>query len=154
MGAGKSTVGRRLATVLGRPFIDNDDMLVRRTGQSARDIASCEGLEELHRDEAQVLITALRDPTPAVIAAAAAAVLQPDAASELAGATVVYLRVPPAELQRRVRAVHDSYRPRLDLDAQFVERDPRYRALASIVVDESSRSIEEIVEIITSAVGR
>ncbi|MBA3510085.1 MAG: shikimate kinase, partial [Thermoleophilaceae bacterium] len=32
MGSGKSTVGRRLASKLERPFVDADDELVRRTG--------------------------------------------------------------------------------------------------------------------------
>jgi shikimate kinase len=154
MGAGKSTIGRRLAAALGRPFLDNDDMLVRRTGQTARDIASREGIAQLHRAESDVLVEAVHDTTPSVIAASAAAVLAPDAASALAGSTVVYLCVPPAELERRVRVMHDSYRPHLDVGSQFAERDPRYRALASIVVDEMSSSVEEIVQRIMRALPR
>jgi len=43
MASGKTTVGQTLAARLGRPFVDNDVVLERRTGRSAREIAAADG---------------------------------------------------------------------------------------------------------------
>jgi shikimate kinase len=160
MASGKSTIGSALAARLGRPFVDNDNMLERRTGHTARDIEAAVGLDELHEDEAQVLVDALASPQASVIAAAAGSVLATDCAKLLAGHDVVYLRVDTQTLARRVAAEPgDSHRPfggrspESVLHAQFAARDETYRDLATLVVEESSRSPQEIVEAITSALA-
>ncbi len=136
MGAGKTTIGAALAARLGRPFVDNDATLLRRTGPRARDIARTNGLDALHRQELAALAAALADPEPAVIAAAAGAAADPEASSLLTGSVVVYLRAAPQVLESRIRAAAgDGHRPDLDLAAQFAARDGRYRELASVVVD-------------------
>jgi shikimate kinase len=158
MASGKSTVGPVLAARLGRPFVDNDNMLERRTGRTARAIEAAAGLDELHQDEARVLADALASPTPAVIAAAAGSVLFGDTPRRLAGHDVVYLRADPETLARRVDP-HDRHRPfggespASVLHAQFAARDQTYRDLATLVVEESSRSPQEIVETITKALA-
>jgi shikimate kinase len=155
MGAGKSTVGRRLADALRRPFVDNDDMLQRRTGRTARDIAARDGLGALHRAETDVLQEALSSPEPAVIAASAAAAVDPRAVPALARSYVVYLRAQPDVLAARVhRPSDDAHRPVTDLAEQYAERDSVYRARASFTVDASSRSVEEVVQKITDALAR
>jgi len=159
MASGKSTVGTLLAARLGRPFVDNDAMLERRTGHSARDIEVSSGLDELHRDEADVLAAALNAPSSAVIAAAAAAVLAPDIPRLLAGHDVVYLRARPERLAQRVADSGDGHRPFAAgtppsvLREQFAARDQIYRDLATVVVEESSRSPQEIVDEISSALS-
>ena len=95
MGSGKSTIGTGLAARLGMPFHDNDHLLALRTGRTARAIENDEGLDALHRFEAAVLVAALDDPRPSVIAAAAGAVLEPEVAAALAAHDVVYLSVSP-----------------------------------------------------------
>jgi shikimate kinase len=160
MASGKSTIGPALAARLGRPFLDNDAMLERRTGRMARDIEASSGLDELHADEARVLADALRTPEAAVIAAAAAAVLAPDAAPLLAGHDVVYLRAAPDTLAQRAAGSGDGHRPFAAgtpasvLHEQFASRDQAYRDLATVVVEESSRSPQEIVDEISSALSR
>ena len=160
MASGKSTIGAALAARLGRPFVDNDDMLERRTGQSARDIEAASGLDVLHEDEARVLAAALASPEPAVIAAAAGSVLGPGSARQLGGHIVVYLRAEPERLaQRLADSPGDEHRPFggrspiVVLREQFAARDQAYRDLATVVVDESSRSPQEIVETITKALA-
>lgn len=154
MGSGKSTVGPRLAGRLGLPFADNDAILLRRSGRTARDIEQSEGFDALHRAEADALLEALR--TPAVIAAAAGAVPEPDVARALRGAEVVYLRADPDVLAGRL--LHDDgYRPigrdpHELLREQFRQRDDAYRAVASLVVDATAR-VDDIVERIISAVA-
>jgi shikimate kinase len=155
MGSGKSTVGPKLARKLELPFADNDVILLRRSGRTARDIEQTEGFDALHRAEADALLEALENP--AVIAAAAGAVLEPDVARALRGHTVVYLRADPDALAERLRQ-DDGYRPLAGRDPhellreQFHARDEVYRSLASLVVDVTG-AVDDIVEWIRSAVA-
>jgi shikimate kinase len=49
MGSGKSTVGRRLASTLGRPFVDADTVLERRCGVPISTIFELEGEDGFRR---------------------------------------------------------------------------------------------------------
>ena len=161
MASGKSTIGPRLAVRIGRPFLDNDVMLEARTGRSAREIAAADGADALHRQEADALIDALSASIPAVIAAAAAAPMEPDVAGALARHVVVYLRAAPAVLAARIERApaDDDHRPFVADDAravlveQFAARDGRYRELAGLTVDTEWGTTEAIVELIASALS-
>jgi len=160
MASGKSTVGRLLAVRLDRPFVDNDEVLVAHTGMSARELATAQGADVLHRREAEALVDALGSPVPAVIAAAAAAPLEPVAAGPMTGQDLVYLRAAPEVLADRLRrSPDDGHRPfvaddaRAVIEAQFAARDDRYRALATLIVD-ASLDAASVVDEISSALGR
>jgi shikimate kinase len=165
MASGKTTLGRVLATRMHRPFVDNDEQLEARTGQTAREIAAADGAAVLHRREAEALVDALASPTPAIVAAAAAAPLEPDAAAALREHVVVYLRAGPRVLAARLAGVpvHDDHRPFVDSDAravlddQFAERDEVYVALATTIVDVSGGDrvalVDDIVDEITPALA-
>jgi shikimate kinase len=161
MASGKTTVGQLLAARLGRPFVDNDVVLERRTGRSAREIAAADGAVALHLREAEALIDALSQPVPAVVAAAAAAPLEPRAAGALGLHDVVYLRATPDVLAARLaRGSDDDHRPfvangaEVVLAAQFEARDARYRDLATLVVDADAGDANAVVAEITSALAR
>ncbi len=74
MGAGKSTVGRRLANKLGRPFVDSDDEIEKAAGLSVSDIFALHGEEEFRRVERKVLQRLLDGP-PQVLATGGGAYL-------------------------------------------------------------------------------
>ena len=67
MGAGKTTIGRRLATELSLPFIDTDMEIEERSGADIPWIFDVEGEEGFRRRETRVLADAC-ESTPAVIA--------------------------------------------------------------------------------------
>src|SRR5579863_5712063 len=75
MGAGKSTVGRRLAALLGRNFVDTDDEISAMTGKTVAELFSSEGEARFRAVESQVLREALESHTPSVIAVGGGAVL-------------------------------------------------------------------------------
>jgi shikimate kinase len=153
MGSGKTTIGTRLAKRLGRPFVDNDEALQRRTGRTAREISMEDGLDALHAAEVDTLLRALADPQPSVVGAAAAAAVEPEIAAALEGAYVVYLRAEPAVLQARVAAgTPDNHRPDLDLTKLDATRDPIYRARASLIVD-AEEPVAAVVDAISGALG-
>src|SRR3546814_16735518 len=73
MGAGKSSVGRRVAKRLGRDLVDGDVVLDERTGgMTAAEVADSEGIDALHDMEAQIALDALAYTPPAVIGPAPA----------------------------------------------------------------------------------
>ncbi len=158
MGSGKTSVGRVLAARLGRPFVDNDVTLFRRTGRSARDIEADKGADALHRAEADALVEALGADAPAVVGAAAATIEDPAVRSALGAHDVVYLCAPPEILAPRAEHDDDSHRPFVAggalevLRAQFSHRDPLYRATATVVVD-AARPVDEVVAAVSAALG-
>ena len=74
MGAGKSTVGRRLANKLGRPFVDSDDEIEKAAGLSVADIFALHGEEEFRRVEHKVLTRLLSEP-PQILATGGGAMM-------------------------------------------------------------------------------
>lgn len=72
--AGKSTLATALAEELGRPHVDCDDQLRAVTGMAGAAIAAHDGVEELHRLEAALLLGALSLARPLVVSAAASTV--------------------------------------------------------------------------------
>ncbi|HYI62090.1 MAG TPA: shikimate kinase [Acidimicrobiales bacterium] len=140
MGAGKSTVGRRLASRLGRPFVDADDELVRRSGRTVREWFAEEGEDGFRAAEAALLADLLAAPGPAVIAAGGGVVTRPRNREALrGGARVVYLRAGAPFLRSRLE--RKPHRPLLDDDPEAVlvrlldERSALYEEVADLVVD-------------------
>jgi shikimate kinase len=61
MGAGKTTVGRRLATRLGRHFIDSDEEVEKAAGMSIEDIFASRGEADFRAGEVRVIARLLKD---------------------------------------------------------------------------------------------
>ncbi|MFK8056683.1 MAG: shikimate kinase [Saprospiraceae bacterium] len=68
MGSGKTTIGRGIAEVLGRPFVDLDDAIEKRTNRTINDIFENSGEFHFRTCEAQVLRDLPRKFPNAVIA--------------------------------------------------------------------------------------
>lgn len=139
MGVGKTTVGRRLARRLGRPFADSDAIVEQRTGRTVRELVAERGEAAMRAAEADALRSALAADTPSVIGCAAGVVLDPAHRDLLRSATVVWLRGDPAVLA--TRAVSGAHRPWLEddpaatLGRMHAERTPLYESVADLVVD-------------------
>ncbi len=104
MGSGKTTVGRRLANLLDRPFVDTDEMLVSSTGKEIATWFSEAG-EEAFRDVEQATVTeALRKTEPHVIATGGGVILRAETRRSLCDPThlVVWLRASPKFLAGRI----------------------------------------------------
>lgn len=142
MGSGKTTVGRRLAARLERPFVDADEALEQRAARSIADIFATDG-EEAFRDlETDVLRWLLDAPQPGIVASGGGVVLR-DANRELLRSddvTVVWLDAGPAFLASRVE--RKAHRPLLAgeesirdvLERLHAERAPLYAEVADLTV--------------------
>ncbi|MEL7036855.1 MAG: shikimate kinase [Cyanobacteria bacterium J06592_8] len=110
MGAGKSTVGRLLATELGYRFIDTDDVITQVAGQSISQIFAEEGEEAFRTLESQVL-SGLCAYKQLVIATGGGIILKPMNWSYLHHGLIVWLDVSPENLYERLKG--DNTRPLL-----------------------------------------
>ena len=139
MGSGKSTLGRRLATALGRPFADSDAEIEAAAGRKVSDIFAELGEPAFRDGERRVIARLLAGP-PQVLATGGGAFVQPDTrALLLAQATVVWLKCDLAVLARRVarkdtRPLLRDRDPLEVLTAQAAARHPVY-AEAHLVVE-------------------
>jgi shikimate kinase len=159
MGAGKSTVGPRLAARLGRDFVDTDQEVEREAGLRISEIFEREGEARFRAREAQAIERAAR--ANAVVALGGGAIAQPGMAEELlARGSVIFLRVEPSVLVERIGdaasrpllAGLDADARRQRLAALLAERRVHYQK-ATITVD-ASRGPEEVVDEIMAALER
>lgn len=150
MGAGKSTVGHRLAAKLGRSFIDSDDEIVAAAGCSIADIFATHG-EPIFRDLEKRVIARLLAGEPIVLATGGGAWMQP-AVREIirAKGTSLWLRAELDVLLDRVS--RRDHRPLLEtgdkrtiLTKLMEERYPEY-ATADITIDSGRGPHDKVVE--------
>lgn len=138
MGAGKTSVGRRLAANLGWPFVDLDQEIERLAGETVREIFAHAGEGRFRELEAAVLAESMRQD-PVVVATGGGTLTFPHnlAAARSAG-LVVWLNPEFATLTRRVggRGKEDRplFRDEETVLALYRERLPAY-ALADLKVD-------------------
>jgi shikimate kinase len=150
MGAGKTSVGRRVARQLGREFLDSDDQVEARTGRTVREIFESDGEPAFRALETEALAAALQRSEPVVVAAAGGVVLNAENRRLLRQAgTVVWLHADPSVLAGRVGS--SDHRPLLGDDPAGVlarmerERAALYREVADHIVDVGERSLDGAV---------
>ena len=149
-GAGKSTIGRHLARVLGQRFVDADREIEARTGASISLIFDLEGEAGFRRRESAV-IAELAAGEGLVVATGGGAVLDPGNRAALRQrGTVVYLHAPLEVLIRRTRRDRDrpllqTADPQASLERIVRDRDPLYREVADLVIETDHRSVPSVV---------
>ncbi len=156
MGSGKSSVGAALAARTGWPFIDNDQLLERATGRTARDLLEREGERALRTAESDALRAAVRVPPPAIVATAAGTVMDAADRSVLdGGGFVVWLHASADVLA--ARAAGAAHRPWLADDPvawfrrTLDERERLYAGIADLAVDTTMMDAEETAQRILTA---
>ena len=117
MGAGKTTIGRRLAKALGLRFVDADDAIVAAAGTSIEEIFATHGESDFRRGERRV-IARLLDAQPHVLATGGGAFVDPRTRAVMKEKAIsVWLKAPLEVLMKRVSK--RDHRPLLKED------DPR-----------------------------
>lgn len=158
MGAGKTTIGRQLADMLGWQFVDSDHEIEARTGADIPWIFDIEG-EEGFRQREETVINELTQRRHIVLATGGGAVLREANRRHLRErGTVIYLETPvERSLERTARDPHrpllQTADPRARLEALLAERDPLYRAVAHHVMTTERTSAREVAKHLLQALG-
>lgn len=150
MGAGKTTIGRRLAKLRGLEFCDSDQEIEMRTGVDIGFIFEKEGEAGFRQREAQV-IDELSQRDGQVLATGGGAVLSADTRRRLsARGFVIYLHA--SVEQQLARTSRGTHRPllqgadrRATLERLLAIRDPLYREIADLVLDTDGRNGKALV---------
>jgi shikimate kinase len=150
MGAGKTTVGVRCAELLGRPFLDTDELVVATAGIPFDDIWAAEGEQGFRARERVAVADAAASPTPLVISCGGGTVLDADNRRALRERGVVVL-LTASSAALAARLAHDNSRPLLigddktaTLERLSALRQPAYEAAAHIDIDTEGRSVDEV----------
>ena len=159
MGAGKTTVGKRLAELRGMAFADSDHEVEQRTGVDVAFIFEKEGEAGFRKREKQV-IAELTGRSGLVLATGGGAVLEPENRQHLASrGFVVYLRASVDHQLRRTN--HSDARPLLQagdrrevLESLFTVRDPLYREIADLVLETDGRNARALAQEIEQQLDR
>jgi XRE family transcriptional regulator, aerobic/anaerobic benzoate catabolism transcriptional regulator len=150
-GAGKTTVGRRLARRLSIPFVELDRKIEDAAELSLSEIFSLHGEEYYRRLERETLEKVVTKAEPMVLATGGGLVTSPETLAILRGAaTTIWLRATPEDHWNRVvrqgdrRPMKDHPQAMADLRALLASRETLY-ASADHVVDTSGLSVNGVV---------
>ncbi len=155
MGAGKTSVGRRLAEAWGVGFRDTDHDVEASEGRPISDIFVDSGEARFRELERAAVVEALATHD-GVLALGGGAVLDESTRSDLAGHEVVFLRVGLTDSAKRVGL--GVSRPMLlgnvrgRIKQLIDERTPVYEKVATHVVDTDGLTLDEVVEQVRSVV--
>lgn len=156
MGSGKTTVGKVLADFLGCPFMDLDDLIVKKDGKSIPEIFAQDGEPAFRQLEARLLRQTVEKYTEntVVLALGGGAVTAPASAALLREKTVcIYLRATLETLQSRLEG-ETAGRPLADasLADRLAAREPLYEETAHVIIDTDGLTPDEVAdEIIISS---
>ncbi len=132
MGAGKSTIGRRLSARLGLPFLDADAEIEAAAGMSIADIFESRGEPDFRDGEARV-IARLLESGPVVLATGGGAFLRQETRERIRDRAVsIWLKADADIIMRRVKRRSDrpllqTADPELTVGRLIGEREPFYR---------------------------
>lgn len=159
MGAGKTTVGRKLAIALKKEFVDSDQIIEVKTGASISLIFEIEGEEGFRRRE-RVILEELTQRRDVVLATGGGIVLDTVNRARLRSCGFVIYLNPPFErlLERTMR---DRRRPLLRtedpqgrLRAIVTERDALYRQVADMIISGEHKTATQVVREILKEFSR
>jgi shikimate kinase len=158
MGAGKSSVGRRLAARLGIPFVDADAEIETAAGMTIPEIFDHHGEPYFRAGEARV-IARLLESGPQVLSTGGGAFINPDTRAAIgAKGLSIWLKAEFDVLMRRVKRRADrpllqTEDPALTLKQLMVERYPIY-AQADLTVQSRDIPHDKIVDEIIDSLAK
>jgi shikimate kinase len=157
MGAGKSSIGRRLAARLGIPFVDADNAIEEAAGMTIPDIFTTYGEAYFRAGETRV-IARLLDGGPQVLATGGGAFMNPDTRAAIAAHGIsVWLKAEFEVLMRRIKRRQDRPLMKTDdpgetLRTLMAERYPVY-GHAAVTIQSREVPHDKIVDEIVSALA-
>jgi shikimate kinase len=157
MGAGKSSIGRRVALRLSIPFVDADAEIEKAAGMTIPEFFARRGEAEFRAGEARVILRLL-ESGPQILATGGGAFMNPDTRAAIAAKGIsIWLNAEFDVLMKRIKRRHDrpllkTEDPGATLRKLMEERYPVY-ALADLTVQSREVLHDRIVDEIVSALA-
>ena len=150
MGSGKTTVGSIVADALGCPFMDLDDIIVKKAGRSIPQIFESDGESAFRILEKKALEQTVSkySETTAVLSLGGGTVTIPGAIKLLQEKTLcIYLKASLEIIQARLEG-QTAGRPLAGdgFEERFKGREPLYEAAAHVIIDTDDLSPEQIAD--------
>ena len=160
MGVGKTSVGRQLAGLLHRPFVDVDAEIESRCGADIQWIFDMEGEAGFRKRETKVLGDIVASSASSVIATGGGVVMTKENRKILqSSGQVIYLSVSKEQLYERMR--RDKSRPLLQvgnrekvIDDLIELRDPLYREIADVVFAAEAGSAYRVAKVLLDELSK
>lgn len=142
--SGKTSLAQALGEALGLGFVDTDELLQQRLGESIAALVEREGWEAF-REQETLTLGEVCARAPMVVACGGGIVLREANRELLATGTVLYLRAAPEVLAARLAGdPNEAQRPSLtgqsiadEVREVMAEREPLYQECADVVLDGS-----------------
>lgn len=153
MGSGKSTIGKELAEVLSKKYIDSDDYIENKHQEKIPNIFKTKG-EEVFRDYETV---ALKEVSAYDVVSTGGGIVEKEKNLKTMKNTgvVIFLKTSFEEVSSRLK--DDINRPLWDNDIEgkiklFNRRIPLYESYADYIINTDNKSIKEIVREISGVI--
>lgn len=147
-GSGKSTLGLALAEQIGYAFVDVDRVIEAETGKLLKEIIAEQGDDGFLKVEEEINASLQAERT--VFAPGGSVIYGPKAMEHLKEiATIVYLKVPFEELERRLGNLQERgvvLKDGMTLRDLYNERSPYYDRYAEVIMDETGKDFEQTVK--------
>jgi shikimate kinase len=150
-GSGKTTIGKSLARLLRKPFIDLDHHIEQKCGVKIPVIFEIEGEPGFRKRETAVLEEVMKEDN-IVLATGGGAVLSEINRQLLSdGGCVIYLKASVEDLHRRTsrdrnRPLLAGTDPKKRLTELLIDRAPLYESIADITIETGAGSITSVVQ--------
>ncbi len=157
MGAGKTTIGEKLASRMNRRMIDTDAYIVAKEGMSINDIFATKGEEYFRELETNVIKELTKTTHNAIISTGGGMPLREENAKLLRKlGKVFYLKSEPGTVYERVKDSTD--RPLLNVEnpmerivSLLNERNPKYKKASHVTIETDDKSVDEVVDFINKS---
>lgn len=147
MGAGKSSVAKKLGEKLNLKVVEMDDLIMKKTGKSIREIFHDEGEAKFRELEIETA-NMLRNSDNVIISTGGGVVINKVNIDNLKeNGKIIFLRTSFLEIKKRLKNINDRplFKNKQSAEKLFVFRQNLYKEYADLIVDTDNRTIEEIV---------
>lgn len=156
-GAGKSSVGRRLAELLDVPLADTDEMVEESAQKAISEIFIDDG-EPVFREYERHAVHKALTTHPGVLSLGGGAIMNEETRAALHDHRVVFLTVGLAAASPRVGFSRNRPlligSPRRQWLQLFQQREPLYLEVADLTVATDELTVNEVAEVLLSEMGR
>lgn len=161
---GKSSVGKAVAEAMAYDFLDADNVLEAKIGQTIAQLVESKGWETFRDIESEVLDTISRQDGNLVIATGGGVILRPENVSKMQSTgTIIWLTARPDTIRQRLHQdiKTEDQRPGLtakgasdEIDEVLTERKPLYKSAAHFEIPTDAGNITGIRDAILSIVKK